>query len=198
MPHKERKTQGKLIYLMGASGAGKDTLLKAVRPLMDEEQEATKRPLIIMQRHITRPASNNADDEQHKACTEEDFLHALAAGEYTMHWQSHGLHYGISKSIYSHLQQGALVLVNGSREYLPQAQQTFPELIPLLVQVKAEALRARLMARGRESQEDIERRVQRATQYNPSHDKMIVIDNSQALDSTLHYFKALIEDLRQI
>ncbi len=193
-------TYGKLIYLMGASGAGKDSLLNAVRPWACDgvHNVATpqERPLLIARRHITRPPSPSAKDEQHIVCTEQEFLQNLAEGQYILHWQSHGLYYGIAQSIQQHLQEGAVVLVNGSREYLPTAQEIFPELIPVLVRVRPEVLRERLTARGRESQEAIEKRVQRASLQVEPCKNMLTIDNSEALESTLEEFKALISQFR--
>ncbi len=188
---------GKLVYLMGASGAGKDTLLASLRPLM-EDTDAQLRPLVLAQRHITRPASVSSKDEQHHPCTEQEFLTALAQGAYVMHWQSHGLYYGIPQSIDQELARGALVLVNGSRAYLPKAQERYPELLPVLVQVKPEALRQRLLDRGRESLEDIEKRVQRARLEVSCSSHMHIIDNSEALESTLQEFSHFIHTLRKL
>ncbi len=188
---------GKLVYVIGASGAGKDTLLASVRPLA-EDTNPQLRPLIFAQRHITRPASLSEKDEQHHPCSEQEFLTALAQGEYGMHWQSHGLYYGIPQSIDKHLAHNALVLVNGSRAYLPEAQKRYPHLIPVLIQVKPEALRARLIARGRETLEDIERRVARARLEVVSDAHLHIIDNSEALDSSLQEFSQFIASLRKL
>ncbi len=188
---------GKLIYLMGASGSGKDTLLHAARALIPQEAPHLRR-LVIVQRHITRPLPANSQDEQHLPCTEQEFLARLAQGEYVMHWQSHGLYYGITQEVEAGLVRGAVVLVNGSREYLPEAQSRYPSLIPVLIRVDPEALKARLEARGRESAEEIEKRVQRARMELPPTPNMIVIDNSHALDSTLQEFTSFITMMRTI
>ncbi len=47
------------------------------------------------------------------------------------------------------LAQGYDVLVNGSRGYLAQARRRYPDLLAVLLGVKPEVLRQRLLARGR-------------------------------------------------
>ncbi len=186
---------GKLVYLMGPSGAGKDAFLSAVRPLAEQE-DPDLRPMVIAQRHITRPATATSYDEQHYPCTEEEFLEGLAQGDYVMYWQSHGLYYGITQEIESGLGSDAVVIVNGSREYLPEAQKLYPDLIPILLEVKPEKLRARLEARGRESQEEIEERLESAGTSIPAAKNLHIIDNSETLQESLEEFIKIINSLR--
>lgn len=58
---------GKLIWLMGASGSGKDSLLTELR-----QREQTQ--LLVAHRYITRDAS--AGSENHIALSEQEFLPA--------------------------------------------------------------------------------------------------------------------------
>ncbi len=61
---------GRLIWLMGPSGSGKDSLLSALR-----QQEHAR--LLVAHRYITRAA--NAGSENHIALSEREFL--LAPGK---------------------------------------------------------------------------------------------------------------------
>ena len=133
--------QGQLVYVMGASGSGKDSLLQALRPRL------RGLPVAFARRYITRPFS--ARGERHIAVSPERFAAMAASGEFVMDWQSHGLRYGIGKGIETTLAHGHVVLMNGSRGYLPEALRRFPSLVPVLVEVDASVLRARLLARGR-------------------------------------------------
>lgn len=65
-----------------------------------------------------------------------------------MHWRANGLDYGIPRQVDQWLAAGRAVLVNGSRAYLPEARQRYPDLLAVLVEVKPEVLRQRLLARG--------------------------------------------------
>ncbi len=190
-----KNSTGTLVYLMGASGAGKDTFLHAARALV-QHGTASMRPLVIAQRHITRPASGLEKDEAHYPCSEQDFIRAVELGQYAMHWQSHGHFYGISRHIDEDLKNHAVVLVNGSRAYVPKALQLYPQLVPVLLQVDPQMLRQRLLTRGRESIDAIEARVQRAQMKVPHLPSMKIIDNSEALDASLVEFTNFITHLR--
>lgn len=166
-----------LFYLMGPSGSGKDSLLQALRERLSAEDR-----LVVAHRYITRPADAN---EASVALTSEEFHRRVALGCMAMHWQSHGLHYGIGIEIEQWLERGVKVIVNGSREYLPQAVARYPKLCALHVRVSPEALAARLRQRGRESEEAIARRLARAAASFdvPAHCPVVEIDNSGALQS---------------
>jgi len=108
-----------------------------------------------------------------------------AQGEFALSWQANGLHYGIPKEIDQWLAQGFDVLINGSRGYLPQARQRYPDLLAVLLTVSEQALRQRLLARGRESVAEIDARLQRNAEFagdvQASAPGVFVLDNSGAL-----------------
>lgn len=169
---------GRLIYVMGASGVGKDSLMREVRPQLSGSG------FLFAHRYITRPAS--AGGENHVALTREEFQLRLASGFFALHWESHGNRYGIGREIDLWLAAGRHVVMNGSRAYLPTARERYPSLLPVLVTVAREALRARLVARGRESEEEIRRRIERAEEYAPEEEDCLRIDNSGVLDDAAH------------
>ncbi len=188
-----QQNQGHLLYLMGPSGSGKDSLLHYARGLAQKAD--FQRPLHIAQRHITRKTSENAQDEQHISLSQEAFLQSLEAGDFVMHWQSHGLYYGIHKNIENLLDAGSVVIVNGSRAYLPTAQQKYPHLTPVLITVDSSVLRTRLQARGRESAQDIEKRLERAhmdISALQSLPHLQCIDNSGPLSTACATFDRLL------
>lgn len=144
----------RLIYVVGASGSGKDTLMTYAR-----EKLAGTANLCFAHRYITRPAA--AGGENHVALTPEEFSARQARRLFALHWSSHGLEYGIGIEINQWLAKGLNVVVNGSREYLGEARRLYPELLPVTIEVPPAVLRQRLLARGREDAEAIERRLQR-------------------------------------
>ncbi len=166
--------RGKLFYIMGPSGSGKDTLLQSVRKQNKEQG------FIIAHRYITRPAG--AGKENHIALTNDEFLTRLHHGTFAMHWQSHGLYYGIGKELDTWLELGLCVLVNGSREYLATACSLYPELIPILVTVDRDILYARLVQRGREDAPAITKRMNRLSYYNVSHPNLVCIKNNTTVE----------------
>lgn len=150
----------RLIYLMGASGSGKDTLLRHLRAML-----RTDEPVLVAHRYITRASSN---DESSVALTAVEFQRRVELGCFALHWQSHGLHYGIGIEIDAWLLSGAVVILNGSRNYLPHAHARYPELKALEVTARPDILAARLARRGRESAEQIAARLRQASRSYPA------------------------------
>jgi ribose 1,5-bisphosphokinase len=145
---------GRLIYLMGPSGSGKDSLLNAAR------ERLAARGCVIARRVITRSAEAVGEDAV--GVSPAEFDQQEAAGAFALSWRANGLAYGIPRQIDDWLAARQDVLVNGSRGYLPDARARYPELLAILLQVDEAALRQRLQARGRESAEQIEARLARS------------------------------------
>ncbi|NOI25040.1 ribose 1,5-bisphosphokinase [Vibrio mediterranei] len=176
------KRKGKLYYVIGPSGAGKDTLIDAIRADHPED-------IIVAHRYITRPFG--AGGENHVAVSEQEYLSRQQKGLFAMSWQAHGLCYGVGLEVKAWLDKGFSVLLNGSRAELAQAQQCFgSDLVPVVVNVELDVLRTRLQNRGRESREEIERRLQRATEFTLSKQEgFYPIDNSGDVQSSAKQFR---------
>ena len=138
-----------IFAIVGPSGAGKDTLIRGAL--------ATRPDLRLVRRVITRPAE--AGGEDFEGVTEDEFLTRRDRGDFALHWQAHGLCYGIPKT---QVDGPGDVIFNGSRAALPQAAQVFPNLRVILVTAPDAILAARLAARGRETEADIRQRLTRA------------------------------------
>ena len=166
--------KGKLFYVVGASGAGKDSLMDYARKNIDEHS------VKFASRHITRPADSGGED--HIAVTHEQFAALKRSSEFVLYWESHGNWYGVHKEIDAWLVDGINVVVNGSRGYLPTALEKYPDLRTILVEVSESVMRERLKKRGRESEEEIEKRIERSKSFqNFKAPNMIRIDNDQPL-----------------
>lgn len=150
---------GTLIYLMGPSGSGKDSLLRALR----EQQDAA---ILVAHRYITRPA--DAGGENHIALTSREFALRKQYGLFALDWRANGHDYGIGIEIESWLTRGMNVIINGSRADLANARQRYgTALYPVCLTVSQDVLRQRLQERGRECDADIEQRLQRALACQP-------------------------------
>ena len=170
-----RSGTGRLIFLIGPSGSGKDSLIDASR------EQLAAAGVEIARRVITRSAE--AKGEAAHGVTTEQFATLLARGAFAMHWQANGLDYGIPLQVDQWLQAGRAVLVNGSRAYLAQARRRYPDLLAVLVEVRPEVLRQRLLARGRETAEEVEQRLARNAGLQTTTDPSVrVLDNSAGLE----------------
>lgn len=179
----------RLIYLMGPSGAGKDSLLQAARPLLEARGGR------IARRVITRSAE--AVGEEAWSVTLEAFERLEEQGAFAMSWRANGLAYGIPRQIDDWLAAGHDVLVNGSRAYLPQARARYPDLLAVMLCVDSAVLRQRLLARGRESSAEIEARLARNAIFAVGlEDDVVLLDNSGELATTLASLLALLGEAR--
>jgi ribose 1,5-bisphosphokinase len=165
-----------LYYVIGPSGAGKDSLLNYAR-----QHIVSNTAVAFAHRYITRPA--DAGGENHISLSQEEFNCRAQMGCFAMQWYSHNNWYGIGIEINQWLEIGLKVVVNGSRAYLADALQKYPRLTPVIISASPEILRQRLLARGRESIEAIEQRVMQAADLDRKidHPRMVRINNEGAL-----------------
>lgn len=179
---------GRLVYVMGPSGAGKDSLIGYARQRLSGSSQ-----LMFAHRYITRAA--DAGGENHVALSETEFESRLHQGCFGLHWSSHGHRYGIGVEIDLWLAWGLHIVVNGSRAHLDEATRRYPTLQPLLITIEPAALRARLQQRDRETAAEIERRVARATTVTCAHPRLVTISNDGDLAVAGEALVALLKGL---
>lgn len=161
---------GALVYVIGPSGSGKDSVMNWVRQRCGADRVA------FAHRYITRSAG--AGGENHVELSPEEFQLRLDLGLFSLHWDSHATRYGVGVEIDGWLAAGLNVVVNGSRGYLPEAARRYPDMIPALIEVPLAELERRLRSRGREKAEAIDRRLLRARAFDVAHPNLVRIDNS--------------------
>lgn len=179
--------QARLIYVVGPSGSGKDSLLRYAR-----EKLADDPGVVFAHRYITRAA--DAGGENHVALTPAEFASRQRNRLFALAWHSHGHAYGIGIEINQWLAKGATVVVNGSREYLLEASRRFPELLAVSIDVPAEVLRERLLARGREDAASVEQRLERHRLMQNQPQTGHVITNDGPLERAGEALVALLRE----
>jgi ribose 1,5-bisphosphokinase len=179
---------GVFVAVVGPSGAGKDSLIEfARRELRDDDS------FVFPRRMITRPADAT---EQCESATIESFRKAQSQGAFALHWEAHGLLYGLPAAVHVPLAEGRHVVANISRGAVQQARKCFVRTSVVLVTADADVLAARLRARARETQAEQIGRLQRsASGSEPSLRPDIVIENNSDLDSAR---RAFLRTLRQL
>lgn len=173
---------GRLIYLMGPSGSGKDTILQGLCRLMGPDA-------YLAPRLITRPETHTERGATSVSLAE--FLRLERSGALALSWRANGLAYGVPVYIDERLSAGCDVLVNGSRGHLPQVRKRYRSLLPVLLTVDAQTLRRRLVARGREGPDQIRERLSRNACYDGLADSagagaIMALDNSGAVEDAIH------------
>ena len=173
---------------MGPSGSGKDSLIEASRLRLQASG------IEVSTRVITRSAE--AKGEEAISVSVEEFARLRASGALALDWQANGLAYGIPVQIDLWLAQARHVLVNGSRAYLEQARDRYPDLLAIRLDVDPSVLRHRLLARGREPIEQIEERMARGHRLQELPTNLVrTLDNSGSLNDAVEgLFRILREE----
>ncbi len=178
-------SKGKLFYVIGASGVGKDSLLRYARAHLNA-------PVLFAHRYITRPVE--LAGENHIELNEAEFALRQQAGCFKFAWQAHGLNYGLGVELDDWLNRGLSVVMNGSRAYLTTASELHPDIVPVLIKVDTQVLKSRLEARGRENAEEIAHRLERAKDFDClQHPNLLVVENNQPLDMSGDIFVSQIQ-----
>jgi len=173
-----------LYYLVGPSGVGKDSLLRAL------QNSDRIKGLRVARRYITRAPIAGA--ETNIELSPVEYERRQRSGDFLFAWDSHGYRYAIDRNILDWLNAGDDVVVNGSRAYLGKALNIYPRLVPVWMTVAEEQLRSRLQARGRETEAEIERRIHHGRELEAQRDEVWhSISNDGTIEQAMGEFLAL-------
>lgn len=179
---------GALVYVMGPSGAGKDTLLNAARAALDGQGFA------FAHRYITRPPVPG--DEVFVPLTKAEFAARKAASLFAFDWHARDVGYAIGAEIALWRQAGLTVVVSGSRADWATGKPAAAGAVPILIEASPAILAARLAARAREQAAEIEARLARAAALEAAIPQAVRIDNSGALDVAVAAFVAALKQIQ--
>jgi ribose 1,5-bisphosphokinase len=132
---------GRLILVVGPSGAGKDTLLGFAKAACAEDAK-----IVFPRRVVTREASSSEDNI---ALAPDEFREALARGDFAMHWEAHGHSYGLPRAIDDDIRAGRSVVVNISRTVIEAARRAYANVVVIAITAPPEVLAERIQMRAR-------------------------------------------------
>jgi ribose 1,5-bisphosphokinase len=144
---------GKLVLVVGPSGAGKDTLLGLARAACADDPA-----IAFVRRVVTREASSAEDNEQ---ISVDAFREACARDAFAIHWEAHGHAYGLPRSIEDDIRAGRTVVANVSRTVIPSLRHAYANVVVVSITAPADVLAARLAMRKRGSDGNITERLTR-------------------------------------
>jgi ribose 1,5-bisphosphokinase len=133
---------GLLVFVVGPSGAGKDTLLAFARARL-----AGRSDIVFARRLVNRPPDGTED---HEPFDEAAFEDGIAAERFALAWRANGLCYALGPDVKAALAAGRTVVANGSRAAVAEARARYPNVKLVLITAPPEVLAARIAARGRE------------------------------------------------
>jgi len=163
---------GRLILVVGPSGAGKDTLLGLAKAACAED-----RSIVFPRRVITREASISEDNEEVSLGT---FQEALARDEYAMHWEAHGHCYALSRAIDDEIRAGHTVVANVSRTVVAAMRRAYARVLVVSITAPPNVLAERLAMRSRGSDGRIEHRLNRAVDEAAAAPDVTIVNTSSA------------------
>ena len=144
---------GRLVLVVGPSGAGKDTLLNLARAAC-----AGDRTIVFPRRIVTREASTSEDNRQ---LAPESFRAALTRGEFAVHWEAHEHCYALPRDVDDDIRAGRIVVANVSRTVVDAMRRGYFDVVVVEITAPPEVLAKRLALRARGSDGAIELRLRR-------------------------------------
>ena len=160
---------GRLVLVVGPSGAGKDTLLRGARAAC-----AYDPAVVFPRRVVTRPKS---DAEDHDTIDAVAFERAADDGAFALWWHAHGNGYGIPSSIDRDIRAGRTVVCNVSRTVVDAARERYGFVTVVEITAPEQVLQSRLASRQRVSDGNIAERIERSAEVERLYAADIVIRN---------------------
>ncbi len=162
---------GRLVLVVGPSGAGKDTLLGLAQAGLADDDD-----VVFVRRVVTREASAHENNEQ---VTTDAFRAAKADGAFAIDWEAHGLCYALPRAIDDDIRAGRNVVANISRTVIPALRAAYADVVVVSITAPPEVLAARLAARGRASDGPLSDRLKRSVETSGAD---VTISNVGAAD----------------
>jgi ribose 1,5-bisphosphokinase len=163
---------GRLVLVVGPSGAGKDTLLGLAQAALADDGE-----VVFVRRVVTREASTHENNAQ---VTPEAFRAARDDGAFAIDWEAHGLSYALPRSIDGDIRAGRNVVANISRTVIPTLRAAYADVVVVSITAPPEVLAARLASRGRASDGPLGDRLKRSVETSGAD---VTISNVGAADA---------------
>ncbi len=177
--------RGRLILVVGSSGAGKDSLIRAASKALADNSK-----IHFPKRAVTRQSDSERED--HESLTADAFRKIEAQGGFSLSWQAHGLSYGIPVAAEALLERGETVVVNASRTVVTAASRRYPNLEVVHVTASPEVLAKRLTARDGAETQDLEQRLARQVAWKEAGLKVHEIENDGSLAESLSKFVTIL------
>jgi ribose 1,5-bisphosphokinase len=163
---------GRLVLVVGPSGAGKDTLLGLAKAACADD-----RNIVFPRRVITREASASEDNEEVSAGT---FQEALTRGQYAMHWEAHGHCYALLRAIDDEIRAGRTIVANVSRTVIGAMRSSYAEVVVVLITAPPNVLAERIAMRARGSDGTVENRLRRTVEDAAAAPDVTIVNTGSA------------------
>jgi len=163
---------GRLVLVVGPSGAGKDTLLGLAKAACTDDAN-----IVFPRRAITREATASEDNEE---LSPPAFQEALEHGAFAVNWEAHGHCYALRCAIDDDIRAGRTVIANVSRTVIGAMRRVYADVVVIAITAPPEILARRLASRGRSSDGKIEQRLGRVVDDDSAAPDVTIVNMSSA------------------
>jgi guanylate kinase len=179
----------RVFVITGPSGVGKGTLIRGLMqrlPLLELSVSATTR--------AARPGERDGVD--YHFLTHEEFARRVAEGDFVEHADYAGRSYGTLRSeLEERVRAGAPVVLEIEVQGARQVRAAMPEAVQVFIAPPSlAALRTRLIGRGTDDPEEVERRLQVAEQELAAQPEFAHVVVNDRLEEALERLTAIVAE----
>ena len=177
----------RVFVITGPSGVGKGTLIRGLMerlPELELSVSATTRA----------PRAGEQDGVDYHFLTREEFERRVAAGEFVEHADYAGRSYGTLRSeLEERVRAGAPVVLEIEVQGARQVRRSLPEAVQVFIAPPSlDALRTRLIGRGTDDPEEVERRLRVAAQELTAQPEFAHVVINDRLQDALEQLTAVV------
>lgn len=147
-------SMGKVIFLLGVSGSGKTTICNILKNYSNVYV-----PTLITTRMI---GVGEKQGEDYLFCDDLLFQEMLNKQEFLYYYKCHGHLYAIPNDVKKQYMESKIVVLGGSRNLITEIKKDFDDVVVIYINVAEESVSERLIARGRDTFEQITERLIKA------------------------------------
>ena len=174
---------GRLVLVVGPSGAGKDTLLRLAQAACVDDHD------IVFPRRVVTRESSAAEDNI--AVSADEFRRALDHGDFAVHWEAHGHRYALPLEINDDIRAGRAVVVNVSRTVIGALRQVYANVVVVAITAPPDVLAQRLAARARHSDGNIADRLARSVDDASANADVTILNAGSAEYHSRHLLRVI-------
>jgi guanylate kinase len=177
----------RVFVITGPSGVGKGTL---IRTLLDREPGLE----LSVSATTRQPRPGEVAGVDYHFLDDAEFDRRIAAGDFVEHASYSGRRYGTLRSdLEQRLARGAPVVLEIEVQGARQVAETMPEAVRIFIAPPSEeALRTRLVGRGTDSPEDVEKRLETAREELRAQDEFTHVVYNDRLDDAVDALEEVV------
>ncbi|WFU82296.1 phosphonate metabolism protein/1,5-bisphosphokinase (PRPP-forming) PhnN [Bradyrhizobium sp. CIAT3101] len=174
---------GRLVLVVGPSGAGKDTLLRLAQAACADDHD-----VVFPRRVVTRASSA---DEDNIALSPDEFARARDHGDFAVHWDAHGHSYALPLEINDDIRAGRAVVANVSRTVIAALRQNYANVVVVAITAPPDVLAQRLAARARNTDGNIADRLTRSVDDASANADVTILNAGSAEYHSRHLLRVI-------